>query len=501
MTQSDPEAALDLAIVGGGAAGAYAAYRLRALHPEWSISLFEASGRIGGRLLSLIPPGGGDGPRAELGGMRFREGHHLVNEIVRSLGLKTRPFVTADPQNRFYLRGEARTAADEPEQRGRGYRLDERERGRSAGELLLASFEQAVPGSTTASEDQLAGLVQSQEFKGRPLYEWSLDDVFAATLSADAHQFVIDSFGYHSGIGPHNAADAIPYLLREAGPHLDDQLAPVDGMERLPRELVERFEAIGGEVQLGHRLISFDVEGGGDGHPVLRLQLDGRPAITVRRLVLAMPRVALESIAGASPPMRSQEINDLLGAVEAFPAHKLYLLYDRPWWREGDGIGRLDVSDLPLRKTYYLDGVEGTPGESGLMLASYTDGQHVDPWRELADGRAPALDRRPFGALDRWDEFAAPPAMIDAAQGHLRAMHGRQIPEPVSSAFINWDVVTRGGAWHYWKAGARSWEVKSRIVQPVPDLDVCVCGEAYSTAQAWVEGALETAEVVVQRLS
>jgi len=34
----------------------------------------------------------------------------------------------------------------------------------------------------------------------------------------------------------------------------------------------------------------------------------------------------------------------------------------------------------------------------------------------------------------------------------------------------------------------------------VPSLDVYVCGEAYSTAQAWVEGALETAEVVVQRL-
>ena len=492
---------LDLAIVGGGAAGAYAAYRLRAAHPGWSVSLFEASGRIGGRLLSLVPPGGGDGRWAELGGMRFREGHRLVSGMVRSLGLKTRPFVTADPQNRFYLRGAARTAGDEPEQRGRGYRLDEGELGKSAGELLMGSFEQAVPGCITLTEDELADLVRSHEFNGRPLHEWSLHDVFAATLSPDAHQFVIDSFGYDSGVGPHNAADAIPYLLREAGPHLDDQLAPVDGMERLPRELAERFEAGGGEVHLGHRVISFDVEGGGDGHPVLRLQLDGRPEIIARRVVLALPRMALESITGASPPMQSPEISELLGAVEAFPAHKLYFLYDHPWWREGDGCGRLDVSDLPLRKTYYLDAVEGTPGESGLLLASYTDGQHVDPWRSLADGRVPQLDLRPFGASDRWRDFAPPPEMIDAAQGHLRAMHGRHIPEPVSAAFINWDVATRGGGWHYWKAGARSWEVKSRIVQPVQDLGVYVCGEAYSTAQAWVEGALETAEVVVQRLS
>ena len=130
---------LDLAIAGGGVAGAYAADRLRAAHPEWSIGLFEASGRIGGRLLSLIPPGGSDGPRAELGGMRFREGHRLVSDTVRSLGLETRPFVTADPQNRFYLRGVVSTAADRPEQRGRGYRLEGWERGKSAGELLKRS--------------------------------------------------------------------------------------------------------------------------------------------------------------------------------------------------------------------------------------------------------------------------------------------------------------------------------------------------------------------------
>lgn len=493
MTRSGSEAPLDLAIVGGGVAGAYAAYRLRSMHPDWSISLFEASGRIGGRLFSLIPPGGGDGARAELGGMRFREGHRLVSDIVRSLGLDTRPFNTADPGNRFYLRGVASTAGDPPGSAGRGYRLEEWERGKSAGELLMASFEKVVPGSTTLGEAELAEFDPSREFNERPLYEWSLHDVFAATLSPDAHQFVLDSFGYDSGVRPHNAADGIPYLLREAGPFLENQLAPVDGMERLPRELATRFEADGGEVHLGHRLMRFDTEAGDDGRPVLRLELEGRPAVAARRLVLALPRVPLETIAAASPPMRTPEIGELLGGVEAFPAHKLYLLYDHPWWQEGGDGARLDISDLPLRKTYYLEG--------GLVLATYTDGRNVDPWREMTEGLAPALDRRPFGATDRWDDFAPPPAMIDAAQGQLRAMRGRQIPDPVSSAFIHWDEATRGGAWHYWKAGARSWEVKSRILQPLPDLDVYVCGEAYSTSQAWVEGALETAETVVRRLA
>ena len=202
------EGPLDLAIIGGGAAGTYAAHRLRAAHPEWSISLLEASGRIGGRLLSVIPPGGG-GQLAELGGMRFREGHRLVSDAVRSLGLKTRPFSTAHAQNRFYLRGMARTAGDAPEQRGRGYRLEGWERDKTPGELLMAAFERVIPGAVGLSEAELAALIPSREFNGRPLYELSLDDVFAATVSADAHRFVLDSFGYDSGIRPHNAADGI----------------------------------------------------------------------------------------------------------------------------------------------------------------------------------------------------------------------------------------------------------------------------------------------------
>jgi monoamine oxidase len=36
--------------------------------------------------------------------------------------------------------------------------------------------------------------------------------------------------------------------------------------------------------------------------------------------------------------------------------------------------------------------------------------------------------------------------------------------------------------------------------QPEPELPIYVAGEAFSRAQAWVEGALETADRVVQRL-
>ena len=44
---------LDVAIVGAGAAGTYLADRLAGARPEWAVTLFERSSRIGGRLRSV----------------------------------------------------------------------------------------------------------------------------------------------------------------------------------------------------------------------------------------------------------------------------------------------------------------------------------------------------------------------------------------------------------------------------------------------------------------
>lgn len=38
-----------------------------------------------------------------------------------------------------------------------------------------------------------------------------------------------------------------------------------------------------------------------------------------------------------------------------------------------------------------------------------------------------------------------------------------------------------------------------RMQRPIPDISLHVCGEAWSTQQGWVEGALETADAVLER--
>src|SRR5260370_1778397 len=102
---NDPDfAKFDVAIVGGGIAGISCAWRLKQARPDWSIALFESSDRIGGRLLSVIPPGMPH-VRCELGGMRYTTAQPLIQALVEAkLGLKTRFFEVGLLDNIAYLR-------------------------------------------------------------------------------------------------------------------------------------------------------------------------------------------------------------------------------------------------------------------------------------------------------------------------------------------------------------------------------------------------------------
>src|SRR5690348_5652762 len=91
---------LDVAIIGGGAAGTYAAWRLAQERPDLRVQLFEASGRIGGRLHSVSFP---QAPHlvTELGGMRFLDAHRHVSRLVTHLGLSFRNFAIDKDANRI----------------------------------------------------------------------------------------------------------------------------------------------------------------------------------------------------------------------------------------------------------------------------------------------------------------------------------------------------------------------------------------------------------------
>ena len=89
MNSIASETIIDVAIAGGGISGIYSGWRLlsdaraQGAAPR-HVVLFESSRRIGGRLLSLKPPGIND-TMVEIGGMRFQASHRWVNWLIETL--------------------------------------------------------------------------------------------------------------------------------------------------------------------------------------------------------------------------------------------------------------------------------------------------------------------------------------------------------------------------------------------------------------------------------
>jgi len=123
--------------------------------------------------------------------------------------------------------------------------------------------------------------------------------------------------------------------------------------------------------------------------------------------------------------------------------------------------------------------------------------------------------RKPATAYDKnlraqWDRRSGHTEvrLKDEMEREMLRMHGLpyanlQNPEYKATdvASIDWSVDPYGGAVHFWKPGVKSWDESDYMTQPIsPQTHCYICGEAYSTNQTGVEGALETAEIVLEKL-
>lgn len=514
------------------------------------VALFEGSRRIGGRLLSARPPGMPH-VTVEIGGMRYVSSQTLVRSLVENkLGLPRHEQVVSEPQNLAYLRREHLRISDLVHPERLPYHLAAPEAawlssGQDPSGLIGWAITQLLPGVATLTGDALEAYLREASIDGTPVYQHGFWNLIARALSFEGYQLCRTAVGYDSLGSNANALDMIKEYF-DFTPGVKYYLLD-GGYDAVPWTLEKQLRAAGGTIELGAWLDSFDSAALGDGGTGVSLRFAGdEKARTARALVLAMPRRSIELLRPSGPvldPARAPRMQRMMQAVEPVALYKMFICYPFPWW-ETDGVkqGR-SLTDLPVRQCYYW-AVEGQqPGadknNTNATIMAYCDVSSVEFWgglRSLAlgpqdalegsrPGQSPARHRKPAphggpafarkpiphaGAekpggdakrlRENWDAHVAPAAMVAEMHRQLVELHGlRYAPEPIDAAFMDWSDDPFGGGVHFWNTGHKSWEVLADMTQPVADFPCYVCGEAWSTNQTWAEGALQTAEIVLQR--
>jgi monoamine oxidase len=452
----------DVAIVGAGIAGLYAAWRL-AMAGGKRIHLFEASDRLGGRIHTLHPA---PGLTVELGAQSIRDDHGLLLRLLRHLDVSTTG-VQDESQGLVHLRGRTRSLGEIRKARWR----------RPFAYDVAVGLQRGGPARLLRTARQRSANVKAPAM--------SLGQRLSQSLSAEEMAYLSDRSGYAFWTAPVDAEAALDWAAQNLFRGARQLFELPGGMSGLVYALAVAVRGLGVEIITGCPLLGLDYQ---DGGAVMLAFGPGRQPVRARKVILALPKAAIGEIDGFN---RIGTVQALLGAVDAWPVVTSAILYPDCWWTPIGFRSSVAVTDLPLGVVRHF-GAEDWRNHQGMgALAMFADGARGAFWRET------------FAPLPNGEWLAPGHPATAEIQRMVAVMYGQKLgrepPAPVKVMIRDWMAAPFGGAFHLWAAGSKPEEAAKLALQPVADTPIHICGEAWSFRQAWIEGALETAESVLCR--
>ncbi|HRK61097.1 MAG TPA: NAD(P)/FAD-dependent oxidoreductase [Candidatus Omnitrophota bacterium] len=480
----------DVLICGAGISGLYCGQRIledaARKGRKIRVGIIESRSRVGGRIWTTRFPEFPD-TNLELGAFRFMENHHLVAKLVKKYGLKTE-LVHSEDQQLYFLRGK-KYIKNNVRAINSAYHLQPAEAGMTAAQLLEFAIKKAMPGyrwdSFKAPHDQIQLALKKADASNLGFKHFLLQ-----FISNEAFCLIRDSSGYDSSFFNWNSREALAHVVN------DFVLSPKSfslhgGSDQLIKSLKADFLELGGEIYLNTSLQNFNLVRSGSERVIQCGVSDGKSKKTqlvkAKELILAIPQKPLFQLMHRSPAIRSPEVDRLLSSVYPLNAVKIFLGYDTSWWKKVCPQVTMSISDSPLRKTFYqLPTKKDGKNKGGVLLAAYSDMENFYFW----DGLMPPASSG--NSKDMAEVNSAVTAM-------LSRMHGAKVPVPVAGKIIRWSTEHAGAAFHAWKPGVDCIKVRENISKPVADVPVYICGEAYSSYQCWMEGALISADSMLNK--
>tara|TARA_B100000963_G_scaffold348850_1_gene357051 strand:+ start:151 stop:1419 length:1269 start_codon:yes stop_codon:yes gene_type:complete len=185
------------------------------------------------------------------------------------------------------------------------------------------------------------------------------------------------------------------------------------------------------------------------------------------KLILALPKNQIE----IQPQLQSLRMRKMIDSVTPVSFCRIYALYNKD-----PNTGKVWFDDLSKVTTDNKIGyIIPINKKIGLIMISYTDDIYADFW--YASFKNGDIGRQLYN--------------------HLKEIFpDRHIPmRPAITRVHYW-----GSGGHFFTPGSNSEKVIEDIRKPFKSKELYIVGEAYSSHQSWIEGALETSDMVINKI-
>ena len=291
------------------------------------------------------------------------------------------------------------------------------------------------------------------------LCRYTISEILTKLFDAEVAEDMMYFFPYRSELKTLRADVALHSFANEFS-NKESFYVIQEGLSSLIRGMETELETRGVPILYEHRVTGM---GSMDSFPMsLTVKADTQKTFTAGKIIFAVHANALRSIRPftAYPILKHLKMEPLLRTYATFPT---------PAWFTN--MPRVITANA-LRHIIPIN------AKKGVIMISYTDAADTKVWEQLRKKGDHALAR-------------------DIMKELRTLFPMKTIPNLESISTYSWEE----GA-TYWTPGLYDPVKESNaIMRPFPTRlpDVYVCGESYSMKQAWMEGALEHADAMLER--
>ena len=426
----------DIVIVGGGIAGIYTMYNLKKKYPDLKVLLLEKNDRIGGRVYTYNKSIDGVNYTMDLGAGRIGYHHKLMVELINNLGLSKYIHSIKNAENYIEYDNKKKLGVN-----------------KSSLKTYLSKLLYKFFNST-----------KLKKIKPTVLKKYYLRELLQRFFNKSQYRSIEETFEYKNKLHHFNSYDAIKYF-RDDYNSKSKFFIMLNGMTSIINAMVEYINNNNNYLIKKNAYVKDIIYNTDTSNYIIKYNLNSDLInIESKYVVCCMPRHELIKFKLLTRYKKQLNTINEISKVRIFEVYNVKDI-NNVWFHN---ISKTVTNNelqfvIPINKT------------NGLIMSSYNENisYNSNYWNELYKKGINILKNK--------------------LRDKLSNTFNVNVPE---SKYIKF---------YYWKYGVACWKknvdsefVSQQIINLLPNF--YICGENYSTYQAWCEGALLTSSYVLKKL-